>query len=300
MCTNGLSAFTALATSRGLVDSLRAFAGERAECRADYTLVDAASSACFANDDVLRFLSSPHDFIKRLAFLGMERAAAVERVAQAEEQVNYSDTRLGLANPVLRSVLGTPTAAGFEWDQSTTPRECPDGNLYPRYGACGVVQTLFRLAVPYSVAGGFGATSFEAGVRPAFHRNAGSSIVFPLTAHFGRVRSSVSDDSAANTRHPWLSGGVGLMWRSQSLMLNECLLASAWRVRVPGSDLEAFPRKERMVHRLQCDLFASRFTLGVTTTRLDTRAKGAWSLVLGLADVNGLLFWLLPRDMRSR
>jgi predicted acylesterase/phospholipase RssA len=300
MCSNGLSAFTTLAAQRGVVDSLRAYAANHGECQAAYTAVDSASSACFANDDVLRFLANPHDFIKRLAFLGMERAAAVERVAKQVEQANYADARLRLANPVLRSLLGTPTRAAFEWDQSSTPRECGDGTLYPRFGACGLVQTLFRLGVPYTVAGGFGATTLEAGVRPAFHQNARTSLVFPLTVHYGRTRSTTAETGAEVARRSWLSAGAGVMWRNSGIMVNECLVASAWRVRAPWArDVEFAPR-EHLVHRLQCDLFASRFTMGVTTTRIDTRERGHWSLLVGMADVNGLLYWLLPREMRSR
>lgn len=298
MCTSGLTAFTELATARGLADSVTRWISNKGECQQFYAQVDSASAACFVDAYTERFLTNPGDFIRRLAFLGLDRAAAVERVAQAVEGENYADARLGIANTLLRTTLGAPTKAGFEWDVSSVPRECGNGNLYPRFGACGITQTLFRLALPYYVAGGFGHTMIEAGVRPSFHQDAETSVVFPLTLHHGRVALRNQPDSAF-VRRPWISAGIGAMWRNKSLTLNECLASVALRRPLPGSD--AFiPRDERTLYRLQCDVFASRFTIGVTTTRLRGGSANRGSLIIGLADFNGLLYWLLPRDMRSR
>lgn len=294
MCTSGITAFTALVNARGLDDSVRTFIMNKGECHTEYVKVDSVSASCFADDYFRRFIQNPQDFIKRLAFLGLARAAAVERVAQQTEGVNYADARLGLANPVLRSLLGTPTSAGFEWDQSTTPRECNDGNLFPRLGACGAAQTFFRLAVPYYVAGGFGLTKLETGVRPAFHQDAETSIVFPLSLHYGPVETRNQVPGDPLPRRPWLAGGVGVMWRNHTFALNECLTTVSWRARAPWATQVVIPAGERKLYRIQCDIFASRFTVGVTTTRLSTSDMSRWSLVMGLADLNGLLYWLLP------
>ncbi|MGQ0647549.1 MAG: patatin-like phospholipase family protein [Gemmatimonadaceae bacterium] len=300
MCTSGISAFATLVRSRGLDDSARVWIANKGQCEKAYAPVDSASAACFADEYFGRFVENPHDFIKRLAFLGLERAATVERVAQKTEGVNYADARLGLANPILRSLLGTPTTSGFEWDQSTVPRECPNGNLYPRLGACGVTQTILRLAAPYYVAGGFGNTMLETGVRPALHSDAETSIVFPLALHYGRMATTRLSPGDPLPRRPWLSAGVGVMWRNRTLALNECLMAMSWRGRAPWARSVIIPGNERALYRMQCDLFASRFTLGVTTTRLSTNDMSRWSLIVGLADFNGLLYWLLPQELRSK
>lgn len=299
MCTSGIAAFTDLVRQRALADSARAWIGGKPACRQGYVPVDSASAACFVDDYFLRFIANPHDFIKRLAFLALQRAAAVERVAQKSEGVNYADARLGLANPILRSLLGTPTTSGFEWDQSTVPRECTDGNLFPRLGSCGLAQSFFRLAVPYYVAGGFGNTMIETGVRPALHQDAETSIVFPLSLHHGRIATTDLAPGQSLPRRPWYSAGVGVMWRNHTLAINECLTAMSWRGKVPWSKEVIIPRNERALYRLQCDLFASRLTLGVTTTKLSGNDASKWTLLVGLADLNGLLYWLLPHELRK-
>lgn len=293
MCSSGMSAFAARVRQLGLDDSVRRHILSRGECRAEYARADSASAACFADDYLRRFIQAPHDFLKRLTFLGLQRAAAIERVAQRTEGVNYSDARLGLANPVLRAMFGGPSAAGFTWDQSSTPRECDDGNLYPKLGYCSIPQTFFRFAVPYYLAGGFGSTLVEAGVRPAYHQDAETSIVFPLSLHHGRVDTRGRLPNEGRSRRTWLAGGVGVMWRNHTLALNECLVSTSVRARAPWAREVIIPEHGRFLHRIQCDLFASRFTVGLSTTRFVKKSE-PWSLVVGLSDFNGLLYWLLP------
>ncbi|MGQ0765216.1 MAG: patatin-like phospholipase family protein [Gemmatimonadota bacterium] len=298
LCRTGLLAFTRAALTAGLADSARRWIMNKGECQQAYTTVDSLSAACFADDYFLRFLEHPADFVKRLAFHGLDRAAAIERVAQKTEGGNYADSRLALANTLLRSTLGTPTRGGFEWDVSSVPRECPDGNLYPRFGWCGPVQSFFRFFVPYYVAGGGSGTSFETGVRPSLHLSSESSLVFPVTAYYGRVASGDSVPDGQRGKRASLSLGTGFSWRNRSIVVNECLAAVNWRVRSPvGTTTEL---NGRVMYRMQCDLLASRFTGGLTTSRLFGDDRRVWTLIFGLADVNGLLYWLLPQELRSR
>jgi hypothetical protein len=300
MCSSGITGFTTLARQRGLNDSVRVYVDDKSVCQETYTVVDSLASACFVDDYFRRFVENPKDFIKRLAFLGMARAVEVERVAQQNEGSGYATAQLGIANPILRSLLGTPTTAGFEWDQGTTPRECADGNLYPRFGNCSVAQALFRVAVPYYVAGGFGSTMLETGIRPAYHQDAATSIVFPLSLHYGRVPTESLQPGDPLRRRSWFAAGVGAMWRNHRKSVNECLVSASWRTRTPWDRDVVIPNDARRLYRRQCDLLASRFPVGVTSTALNDSDWTRWSLVIGLADFNGLLYWLLPHGSPSR
>jgi predicted acylesterase/phospholipase RssA len=300
LCTSGLLAFTRQAVAAGVADSARRWMAGKDACQQRYTAVDSVAAACFADEYFLRFLETPQDFIKRLAFHGLDRAAAVERVAQRTEGGNYAAGRLGLANTVLRSMLGTPTIQRFEWDVSSVPRECPDGNLYPRLGSCGVVQSFFKLFVPYYVAAGSGITSFETGIRPSLHLSAENSLVFPVSWQYGRVAEGDSLRPSDRARHATLSAGAGFSWRNHSVAINECLTNVGWRYRSRFGPKDSPDLNGRVMYRLQCDLLASRFTVGLSTTRMVGSDKRAWWLTFGLADVNGFLYWLLPQEVRSK
>lgn len=300
MCGSGLLAFTQGAVRRGLNDSVRVHIKGKEACHLTHVKVDSLAAACFVDEYFLRLLERPNDFLKRLSFAGLDRMAAVERSAERIEGAGYASMRLGLANSVLRSALGSPTRAEWTWDQSSVPKECPNGNLYPRLGWCGFVQSLFRVAVPYYAAGGFGSSVFETGWRPAFHLGAENSIVFPLAVHVGRVGSSLTDSADALRRRPYISAGVGAMWRNHSIVLNECLTSVSVRHNAPWARDVQIEHKERFLYRLSCDVLASRFTVGVTTTRLAFGEKAAWSLMLGFADLNGLLYWMLPQEIRTK
>jgi predicted acylesterase/phospholipase RssA len=301
LCGSGLLAFTQEAVKRGMNDSVRAHMKGKDHCLVDYEKVDSIAAACFVDEYFLRLLERPNDFLKRLSFAGLDRMAAVERSAERAEGVAGSSRRLGLANSILRSALGSPTRSEWTWDQSSVPKECPNGNLYPRLGWCGFVQSFFRVVVPYYAAAGFGSTVFETGWRPAYHLNPENSIVFPLSFHVGRV-SSTRAESPHDVRHrPYFSAGMGTMWRNHSILLNECLASVSVRQRVPGAEDVRILHNERFMYRVSCDVLASRFTVGVTTTRLSfNNDQRNWSLTLGFADLNGLLYWMLPQEIRTK
>jgi hypothetical protein len=180
------------------------------------------------------------------------------------------------------------------------PKECPNGNLYPRLGWCGVVQSFFRVVVPYYATAGFGSTVFETGWRPAYHVSSENSIVFPLAFHIGRVESSLAGSPDDRPHRPYVSAGIGTMWRNHSILLNECLASASMRYRVPWANDVQIVDKERFLYRVSCDVLASRFTVGITTTRLSFNDHRNWSLTLGLADLNGLLYWMLPQEIRTK
>jgi len=300
LCGSGLLAFTKEAVRRGLNDSVRVQIRGKEACHLTHEAVDSLAAACFADEYFLRLLERPNDFLKRLSFAGLDRMAAVERMAQRAEGSGYAATRLGLANSILRSALGSPTHMEWTWDQSSVPKECPNGNLYPRLGWCGLIQSFFRVAVPYYAAGGFGSTVFETGWRPAFHLDGENSLVFPLGYHIGRVGSTKASLPDELIRRPYFSAGIGSMWRNHSIILNECLVSASVRHNLPWARDVPIPHKERFLYRASCDLLASRFTIGVTTTRLAVGQKAAWSLTLGFADLNGLLYWMIPQEIRTK
>jgi predicted acylesterase/phospholipase RssA len=299
LCGSGLLAFTKEAVKRGLNDSVRVLIKGKEACHLTHTKVDSLAAACFADEYFLKLLEQPNDFMKRLSFAGLDRMAAVERTAQRIEGSGAA-TKLGFANSVIRSAFGTPTHMEWTWDQSSVPKECPNGNLYPRLGWCGFVQSFFRVAVPYYAAGGFGSTVFETGWRPAFHLDAENSIVFPLGYHIGRVSSTRGSSPDDALRRPYFSAGIGSMWRNHSILLNECLVSASARHNLPWAKDVEFPHRERFMYRASCDLLASRLTVGITTTRLAFGAQRAWSLTLGFADLNGLLYWMLPQEIRTK
>ncbi len=298
VCESGLLKFAHLAVSEGLTREMREYVRVHPECSVSYTSVDSISAACFADDFVIRLLETPNDFLKRLTFSGLERAAAVERVGQRMEQAGFSDARLGVANAILRNIIGRPTRSSWEWDRSSVPRECPDGNLYPKLGWCGVVQSAFRGLVPYYATGGIGAISFETGVRPSYHADAEVSLVMPLSVHYGRVNNLTPVKDGAPARQPWGSAGLGIEWRNHSIMVNSCFVSMSWRTSF-SKETQVMPN-ERHLYRMSCDLMASRFTVGVTTTRFTGRNRETWALTFGLADLNGLLYWLVPQELRTR
>jgi hypothetical protein len=90
------------------------------------------------------------------------------------------------------------------------------------------------------------------------------------------------------------------MWRNHSILLNECLVSASARHNLPWAKDVEFPHRERFMYRASCDLLASRLTVGITTTRLAFGAQRAWSLTLGFADLNGLLYWMLPQEIRTK
>jgi hypothetical protein len=300
LCGSGILAFTQRAVRAGMHDSVRAHIRGKAHCLIDYEKVDSLAAACFVDEYFLRLLQRPNDFLKRLSFAGLDRMAAVERSAERAEGVAGASRRLGFANSILRSALGSPTQSEWTWDQSSVPKECPNGNLYPRLGWCGFVQSFFRVLVPYYAAPGFGSTVFETGWRPAYHLNSENSVVFPLAFHIGRVESSRVLSRDDRLHRPFLSAGIGTMWRNHSVLLNECLTSVSARYHAPWAKDVRIIDKERFLYRVSCDVLASRFTVGVTTTRLSFNDQRNWSLTLGFADLNGLLYWMLPQEIRTK
>ncbi|MGQ0643496.1 MAG: patatin-like phospholipase family protein [Gemmatimonadaceae bacterium] len=300
LCGSGLLAFTQEAVRRGMNDSVRVHMSGKEQCLVTYEKVDSLAAACFVDEYFLRLLERPNDFLKRLSFAGLDRVAAVERMAERDQGTPGASRRLGLANSILRSALGSPTRSEWTWDQSSVPKECPNGNLYPRLGWCGFVQSFFRVVVPYYAAAGFGSTVFETGWRPAFHMNPENSIVFPLSFHIGRVGSTLANSPEDRLHRPYISAGIGTMWRNHSILLNECLTSASVRQRVPWAEDVNIQHKERFLYRFSCDVLASRFTVGVTTTRLSFNDQRNWSLTLGFADLNGLLYWMLPQEIRTK
>jgi len=299
LCSSGLLAFTRAAKDGKVGARLRAWVAARPACQGTAPSADSTTAACFADEYFLRFLDNPSDFLRRLTFAGLERAAAVEAATSAADEAGYSSW-FGIANAVLRSTLGRPTRSTLEWDVSSVPRECPDGNMYPRFGWCGAVQTFLRTAVPYYATIGFGAISAEAGVRPSWHTDAETSWVLPLSIHYGEVRTRDERRPGEPGERAYLSMGYGVAARNFSMLLNTCLTSVAWRTPLPWQRHEVrIPAGERLLYRFQCDALASRFSLGVSTTSFKDGAR-PWSFTIGVADLNGLLYWLLPRDVRTR
>jgi hypothetical protein len=167
-------------------------------------------------------------------------------------------------------------------------------------GWCGVVQSFFRVVVPYYAAAGFGSTVFETGWRPAYHINSENSVVFPVAFHVGRVPSARASQPDDLLHRPYVTVGVGSMWRNHSILLNECLTSASVRYRVPWAKDVLIGDKDRFLYRFSCDVLASRFTVGVSTTRLSFNDQRSWSLTLGFADLNGLLYWMLPQEIRTK
>lgn len=298
VCESGLLSFSRFAVSEGLTREMKEYVREAPQCTAAYKAVDSISAACFADEFVVRLLEAPNDFLKRLTFSGLDRAAAVERTGQRMDQDGFSDARLGIANAVLRNIIGRPTRSNWEWDRSSVPRECPDGNLYPRSGWCGFVQSGFRGLVPYTISGGMGAVSFETGVRPSYHADSESSIVFPLSLYYGRVNNLTPVTEGQPARQPWGSAGIGVEWRNHSIIMNSCLVSYSWRVSFNSATPIA--SNEKNLYKMSCDFVASRFTLGLSTTQLRGGNRETVALTFGLADLNGLLYWLVPQEIRTR
>jgi predicted acylesterase/phospholipase RssA len=299
LCSSGLLAFFDSVRAHGLGTDVARYLREHPACGQRSTASDSVRAACFVDVAFQRFLASPPDFLKRLTFAGLERAAAVERAGQRLEGSGFSSGRFSVANAVVRNVIGRPTRRLWEWDRSSVPRECADGNLYPRLGWCGVIQTAFRGLVPYTVAGGRGLFALETGVRPSYHASSRFSLVAPLSLHYGGVNAPAVG-ARDTSRAAWTSSaGLAMERRSSSILVNSCLTGVARRFDLPDR-AQPIDRENRWLFRASCDLIASRFTVGLSSTRLSFDRRSAWTFTFGIADVNGLLYWLVPDEVRTR
>jgi hypothetical protein len=161
-----------------------------------------------------------------------------------------------------------------------------------------LIQSGFRGLIPYYASGGVGAIGFETGVRPSYHADAEISLIMPLSLHYGRLNGLTPVAPGSPARQAWGSAGIGVEWRNHSVLINSCYTSMSCRNSLNSSTRVAW--NERHLYRFSCDFMASRFTVAASTTRLSGSNRETWSLTFGLADLNGLLYWLVPQEFRTR
>jgi len=224
-----------------------------------------SSNLYFTDPDEREFLRRPDKW------LGNAEIDAAERLDQIEHTDGYAlgeDLTAG-AQMVLATEPLRPLTA-FDLD----PSSIPDRRLTP-------TRVLFHL-LPYEVSGDFVHSGWRVAYRPTFALGDELALITPLSPWTWQ----------RSTHQTFQSAGLGLLWATSFVAL---------------TGVEAFSR-------LQCSWLAERCTLGgevgifllAGKIRVgagvdkftDLTWPAAWTVQAGIADINGLVYWMLRHAMQ--
>lgn len=171
---------------------------------------------------------------------------------------------------------------GFEWSTTSAP---------PR-------AKFAHYAVPYYIGFNVGDSGFELGYQPTWHIGREFGIMFPITSHWTTPVTQQADGVLIGEGKDWYAGtGLGTVFtgvipRPIGLFLPEFGLTSQFFVPTLGT----WAGNGRLITDAYADisLLAGRLRVAVrNTSRKDQFFDGSrWAWSLGIADLNGLAYWL--------
>ncbi|MCA9736081.1 MAG: patatin-like phospholipase family protein [Gemmatimonadetes bacterium] len=245
---------------------------EREACDRDAWMT-AQVEGCLADYTFRELVRNPPLFMSRTAEQVLRQMWRVEAGLAAEDESNTAEV-VQLIELWFRSAWGKYQDA---WD--TDPSTIPDGETFWNW--------LFHLA-PNQLAVAAGTKGGDIwGLRPTYHLGPRWALVAPLSLTFNRP--------VENPDERWrLHGGFGLLRKSESLLLSGYQL-TADVLRAPRWRIEDAPDRTAWGTSLTAYLFAGKVT---TTVRWmpgndsELYSGDDVAVILGLADFNGLLYWI--------
>lgn len=173
---------------------------------------------------------------------------------------------------------------GFEWSPTSAPERA----------------WIVRHLVPYTLAFNVGDSGFELGYRPSWHLHHRVAVTFPLTAHWTTpvIRRSDGTVSSGDGKDFHPGGGLGialsgLIPRPVGLIIPELGITTQYF----GPTARSWSNDGVLVTDVYGDvsLLAGRLRVGVRKTSREDQLfdGGAWAWSVGIADLNGLAYWLV-------
>jgi len=185
---------------------------------------------------------------------------------------------------LLAQYRGRPLRPRYGWEWSTS--SAPERARFVHY------------VVPYYFGFNVGDSGFELGYRPTYHLDHKWGITFPITSHWTTPVTQTATGVLIGEGKDWYAGagagiaGTGVIPRPVGLFLPEFGLTGQYWVPAAGK----WDGNGRFVADAYADisLLAGRLRVaGRYTNREDQLFDGGkWAWSIGIADLNGLIYWL--------
>lgn len=231
---------------------------------------------CDASDSFLAFVDNPERFMAGRLGLMLHQMWRVERARRRADEPTWSDVA-ALGEVLYQSGIGYRYRRGLDVNTSSVPRGSGVGwiaSLVPNYETVSLLNS-----------------AFEVGYRPLLHLSRSFAVgltVAPLhvTGH----------PATAIDRLHWVAGPT-IHWKRSSMAWSGLETGveffGDWRRRPPGN-----PERRVWAVPLTAYLLADKLRLGFRLLPGNTSAIHGGkdiALTFGIADLNGLLYWMLRR-----
>lgn len=213
------------------------------------------------------FVEDPQTAVRRLGAALLDRSVNADYQSDMPPIVRDNALRLSRGTLLAVNIERIRTYDGWLWDPSSIPP--PDFHawqLAPYYADLGLLDPLFRI-----------------GYRPTYY-NGFYGFGFPVRARFALSPL-------------YIDGTVGVapvIWRVRNSILSEVEFDASWSILSLAKDGRRALRGA--VYEVGTYWFENRIRLAVgygnNTTELDAFGGGLWTLRVGLADLNGLVYHL--------